>query len=119
MPFLPARGDPARPAGRMLGHCPKVSVMQTEEAFLDLAALLTDHVALSESLLAGDLVEARFRARLIAGNACRPSLANVQLAASEVGRLLGLPGHRPLPGYARAVLDLSEELGQALSVLRP
>ena len=45
-------------------------------------------------------------------------MTGVHAAAVEVVRLLGDDAHPPLTGYARAVLDLSGELDQALSILQ-
>ncbi|WP_213948320.1 hypothetical protein [Luteibacter sp. dw_328] len=81
--------------------------MQNEEAILEVAGLLVDGVAVSEALLAGDVVEARFRARLVADGARLHGMPRVEARAFEVVRLLG-EGHRPpLPGYAEAIVKLS------------
>lgn len=92
--------------------------MSREEDILEVAGLLVDGVAVSEALLADDLTEARFRARLVAGHASRHSMTEVEAAAVEVVRLLGDETHPPLPGYAQAVLDISGELDKALANLR-
>jgi hypothetical protein len=95
--------------------------MDTSHAatIVDVAGLVIDAAALSEALLAGDLSEARFRAALVASCSEQCGLDGVQVAAFEVVRLLGAPGQPPLPGYAQAVLALSDELGQALVFLHP
>ena len=92
--------------------------MSSEADILQVAGLIVDGVAVSEALLAGDFTEARFRARLVAAHAGTHGMAGVQAAAVEVVRLLGEGAHPPLPGYAQAVLDLSDELDQALTFLR-
>lgn len=92
--------------------------MPNEEAILEVAGLLVDGVAVSEALLAGDVVEARFRARLVADYAATYGMTHVHVAAAEVVRLLGNADHPPVADYARAVLDLSRELDQALVLLR-
>jgi len=91
--------------------------MPPEDVVLDIAGLLADAVVLCEALLAGDLVEARFRARLVAGNARVLGLDDVQVSAAAVGLFLGAVGKAPLPGYAQAAFQLSEHLQQALSFL--
>jgi hypothetical protein len=92
--------------------------MPDEEAILEVAALIVDGVAVSEALLAGDIVEARFRAQMVANYANAHGMHAVQTAAVKVVRLLGDGSHPPLPGYAQAVLDLSEALDRALARLR-
>jgi hypothetical protein len=72
-----------------------------------LTALLSDAVALSDALRAGDLPEARFRARLIASGALDPDLGDIKDAALDVARLLGTGGHPPATRYAMAVLGLA------------
>jgi len=91
--------------------------MPNEQAVLDVAGLLSDSRALSEAVLAGDLQEARFRARLAAGRAGVQVMKKVEVTASELVRLLGHAGQPPLPGYAQAVLDLSAELDEAMTAL--
>jgi uncharacterized Ntn-hydrolase superfamily protein len=92
--------------------------MPDEEAILEVAALIVDGVAVSEALLAGDVVEARFRAQMVAAHAHGHGMRGVQAAAVKVVRLLGDGSHPPLPGYAQAVLDLSEALDRVLARLR-
>jgi hypothetical protein len=75
---------------------------------LQLTALLSDAVALSDALRAGDLPEARFRARLIANGSVGPDLGDVRDAARNVERLLGTGGHPPATRYAMAVLGLAD-----------
>jgi hypothetical protein len=91
--------------------------MPNEEAILEIAGLIVDGVAVSEALLAGDLVEARFRSSLVAGQASLYGMSRVEVRAFEVVRLLGDANHPPLPGYAEAVLKLSEELDRVLTLL--
>ena len=92
--------------------------MPNEEAILEVAGLLVEGVAVSEALLAGDVLEARFRARLVADHASIHGLPRVEAKAFEVVRLLGEGDHPPLPGYAQAVVDLSEELDRVIALLR-
>lgn len=92
--------------------------MSDGEAVPNVAALVVDGVALSESLLAGDLSEARFRAHIIARHAVGSHLRDVHSTAAEVVRLLGEPGNPPKPGYALGVLAFSEALDRALTYLR-
>jgi hypothetical protein len=68
---------------------------------------LEDGAALGEALVAGDLQEGRFRARLIAGTALSMNLTTVEAAAGVVVHCLGSGEQVPLPGYASAVLALS------------
>jgi hypothetical protein len=89
-----------------------------QQAILDVAGLIVDGVAVSEASLAGDIVEARFWARLVADHARIQSLPRVEAKAFELARLLRKSHDSPLSGYARAVLDLSEELDRALFLLR-
>ncbi|QWT20769.1 hypothetical protein KPL74_01875 [Bacillus sp. NP157] len=72
--------------------------------------LLEDGAALGEALVAGDLQEGRFRARLIAGAALSLNLVTVRAAAGAVIHYLGAGDQLPLPGYAAAVLALSGAL---------
>lgn len=90
--------------------------MRTEEAILDVVRLLADGQALCEALIAGDLPEGRFRARLIEGQAKVSGVDGVEVAAHAVVRFLGKPGTLPLRGYAQAVLALSAALDAALAV---
>jgi hypothetical protein len=92
--------------------------MPNERAILEVAGLLVDGVAVSEALLAGDLVEARFRARLVADSASLHGMPRVEARAFEVVRLLGESNHPPLPGYAEAIVSLSEELDRVIALLR-
>jgi hypothetical protein len=92
--------------------------MPNEQAILEVAGLLVDGVAVSEALLAGDLVEARFRAHLVADGASIHGMPRVEARAFEVVRLLGENNDPPHPGYAEAVVDLSEELDRVIALLR-
>jgi hypothetical protein len=78
--------------------------MSDGEAVPNVAALVVDGVALSESLLAGDLSEARFRAHIIASHAVGSHLRDVHSTAAEVVRLLGEPGS----SVSTAILDPDE-----------
>jgi hypothetical protein len=92
--------------------------MPNEQAILEVAGLLVDGVAVSEALLVGDLVEARFRARLVADGASLHGMPRVEAKAFNVVRLLGDVNQRPLPGYAEAIVELSEELDRTIALLR-
>jgi hypothetical protein len=92
--------------------------MPNEQAILEVAGLIVDGVAVSEALLAGDMEEARFRTRLVVGHARLHGMTEVQAAAVELVRLLGKTGNQPTAGYASAVVELSEALDRALTVLR-
>ena len=89
--------------------------MRKHDTILDVAGLLGDAEVLAESLLEGDLDEARFRANLISGQAGLLELMTVARQARAVTRLLDGPGERLLPGHAQAVSDLSLSLDQALA----
>lgn len=92
--------------------------MQDEQAILEAAELLIEAVALSEALLEGDLTEARFRAGQLAEKPSVMSNPGLNASASRVVSLLGAPGSEPLPGYADAVVDLTDRLEQAAAFLR-
>ncbi|MGY3231145.1 hypothetical protein ACVWWJ_002629 [Luteibacter sp. HA06] len=62
--------------------------MPDEEAILEVAALIVDGVSVSEALLAGDILEARFRAQMVAAHALGHCMNGVQAAAVKVIRLL-------------------------------
>ncbi|HEY4293064.1 hypothetical protein [Luteibacter sp.] len=62
--------------------------MPNEQAILEVAGLLVDGVAVSEALLTGDLVEARFRARLVADGASLHGMPRVEAKAFNVVRPL-------------------------------
>jgi hypothetical protein len=89
-----------------------------ENHILEVAGLIVDGVAVSEALLAGDIVEARFRAGLVADRASIHGMPRVEAKAFEVGRLLGEMNQQPLQGYAEAIVELSEELDRAVALLR-
>jgi hypothetical protein len=89
--------------------------MAHETAAPTVGGLISDGVALSEALLAGDFPEGRFRARLIVTNSGALGLSDVQAKAGEVVRLLGGPSCPPNTGYAMAVLQLSLVLDRTLS----
>jgi hypothetical protein len=91
--------------------------MPNEGAILEVAGLVADGVAVSEALLAGDLVEARFRSRLFTDHASIHGIPRVDAKAFEVAPLLGEANHPPLPRYAEAALKLSEELDRVLALL--
>jgi hypothetical protein len=55
---------------------------------------------------------------MVASHANAHGMHAVQTAAVKVVRLLGNGSQQPLPGYAQAVLDLSEALDRALARLR-
>lgn len=92
--------------------------MPNEQAILEVAGLLVDGVAVSEALLAGDLVEARFRARLVADHASIHGMLRVEAKAFEVACLLGEGNRPPLPGYAEAIFDLWDELDRVIALVR-
>lgn len=92
--------------------------MTDEQAILEIAGLIVEGVAVSEALLAGDAMEARFRAQLVADHAGIHGLPRVEAKAFEVVRLLGEGDCPPLPGYAQAVVDLSDELDRVIALLR-
>lgn len=77
-----------------------------------LTEVLADAVALSHSLSVGDMPEARFRARLVAG-ARTPDLGKVAIAAALVVHLLGTASMTALDGFPLAMLALSDALHEA------
>jgi hypothetical protein len=76
------------------------------------SATLADAIALSQSLLSGDIAEARFRARLVAG-ARTPDLGKVAIAAALVVHLLGTASMTALEGFPLAMLALADALHEA------
>lgn len=92
--------------------------MPDEQAILEAAELLIEAVALSEALLEGDLTEARFRAGHLTEKPGVATNPNLRASAERVVSLLGPPGTHPLPGYADAVVDLTDRLEQAAAFLR-
>lgn len=92
--------------------------MQDEQAVLEAAELLIEAVALSEALLDGDLTEARFRAGQLVEKPAVATNPDLRASARRVVSLLGAPGSHPLPGYADAVVDLTDRLEQTASFLR-
>jgi hypothetical protein len=92
--------------------------MTDEQAILEIAGLIVDGVAVSEALIAGDLQEARFRAHMVADHASIHGLPRVEAIAFEVVRLLGEGNRPPLPGYAEAIDDLSEELDRVITLMQ-
>lgn len=80
---------------------------QKEESILDNATMAEYAHVMAEALLDGDLVEARFRARLLdhqARTSEDPALAG---AAADVVRLLGASGTLPCLGCGAAMLAFS------------
>lgn len=92
--------------------------MPDEQAILEAAELLIEAVALSEALLEGDLTEARFRAGQLVEKPAVTNNPDLRASAGRVVSLLGAPGCYPLPGYADAVVDLTDRLEQAAAFLR-
>lgn len=92
--------------------------MQDEQAVLEAAELLIEAVALSEALLDGDITEARFRAGQLVEKPAVATNPDLRASAGRVVSLLGPPGIHPLPGYADAVVDLTDRLEQAAAFLR-
>lgn len=79
-----------------------------------IAAVLSDAVAVSEALLSGDIVEARFRTALLASHAAVAGWGDVQSVAAWVSGLLDTP--QPLQSeYAKAALALSVAVEHALA----
>lgn len=72
-----------------------------EQAIFDIAELIVNGVAVSE---------ARFRACLVADDAGVHGTQRMEAGAFGVVRLLGENNDPPHPGYAEAIVDLSEEL---------
>jgi hypothetical protein len=66
-----------------------------ENSILAVAGLIGHAQAISEGLLSDDLPEARFRTSLIAGEARRLGLADVEASAEHLSSLLGKMVQRP------------------------
>jgi len=89
-----------------------------EAIVLDVAALVAEAVGLGDAVLANDLDEARFRARLIVAQAGASGYSVVAKAAADLVHLLGSSGSVPMPGYGAGILNLAEAL-DAIGVSSP
>lgn len=76
----------------------------------DIDALIDEGKALRHALRSGDLTEARFRARQIAGIALMLNVPNVRNATAAVIVSLGAEGERLASGYVEAVIALSDAI---------
>lgn len=80
------------------------------DRILMFAELSLDAQAMSDAALAGDLDEARFRARLIVAKARENGFLPVAETAEDIAVLLRDPGMEPMPGYGHAMLRLAKLL---------
>ncbi|MDR6643573.1 hypothetical protein J2X57_002794 [Luteibacter sp. 1214] len=84
---------------------------ENEDAILRHAEIIIEAMALGQAMMAGDIQEARFRARLIATTADIAGLDDVGRAAGRVVDLLGRGSTAPTPGYGQAIEALSVAIG--------
>jgi len=68
---------------------------------------------MSDAVLAGDLDEARFRARLLMARADIAGFADVSRATAYVIAALGPTGHAPRPGYGAGILRVADAIDAA------
>ena len=87
--------------------------MPDEAAILQHAEIIIEAVALSQAMLDRDIVEARFRARLVCTLATDAGLADVAGAAQTVVVLLGDGPDLPAAGYGEAIEALSVAIDEA------
>jgi len=81
-----------------------------EQLVLNFAAVAQEAAAMSDAALAGDLEEARFRARLLIAKADRARFVGVSLATADLLATLGPPGAPPDVGYGAQMLRVADEL---------
>ena len=77
---------------------------------LAMAEVISEAAATNEAALAGDLDEARFRARLTASAASDAGLGSVALAADELVDVLGPVGGDIRPGLGAAMVKVADAL---------
>lgn len=82
----------------------------------DRTTILDEGQALCADLRAGDMTEARLRARRMAGIAALLGRREVQLGAMAVVGALGREGELPAGNYAGAVLALAKALSDLSTV---
>lgn len=91
----------------------KGAPMPDEDAILQHAEIIIEAVALSRAMLDRDIIEARFRARLVRSLAAEAGLANVANAAQSVVVLLGDGPDSPAAGYGEVIKALSVAIDEA------